>query len=234
MFLKRFLLFADSEALWTNLLANAVLVISGGLSFVVTLLFLVRTAGMPVRAPATCDWILVPGHALDHGAPSREFKVRLLRAARLFKRFPHARLLVLGGRSPGSERSEAQAGLEYLSQHQGIDVGCDQILAEDQSRHTLENFQSALRCLAIDKNDGKREAATLLVTSRYHMARALLMARNLGIPATPYPAEIKWRFSARQAVLILWEAYLVHWYFVGLYYAHAVGNRSMLDRVKKN
>lgn len=71
----------------------------------------------------------------------------------------------------------------------------------------------------------------MLVSNRYHLARCLLMARNLGLPVAGAPAEPARRPSWRLPWQLLWEAYLVHWYLAGWAYASFLGNRAMLERV---
>lgn len=215
----------DRHALQTNLLANAVILLTGCVSLLATVALVVRRGSPAVRRPPACDWIIVPGHALEADAPSGDFRARLDRALALARAEPAARILVLGGLVPGQVCSEAEAGGAYL---RARGIAADRITLEDASRHTLENFQRALGLLG-DTGD----EALVLVTNRYHLARAATMAANLGLRCTPCPAEARWKPRPRLAARIAWEAYLLHWYHVGRLFARLTGNQGMLDRVSR-
>ncbi|WP_420797842.1 YdcF family protein [Halorhodospira halochloris] len=215
----------DYQAIKTNVLANFVMIISFGLTLVVVLISIIRFAIQPTQEISSCDWVVVPGHALANGKLSREYKIRLCRAVRLLRRFSGAKLMLLGGCPPGNSISEAKAAACYVEQ---LGVSRDRIVLEEQSQHTLENFQRAAKVLV---NYGGKDL--ILVTSRYHLCRAVTMARNLGISVQPYPAELRWRLSSYRGIGVLWEAYLMHWYQVGVFYAKFVQNQEMLERVIK-
>ena len=215
----------DYQAMGTNVLSNLVLLVTFGVTFFWVLVRILRLARRRAPTVPRPDWIVVPGHALEHGAPSREFRLRLRRAMRLLRQAPGARLLLLGGQAPGQPRSEARVGLDYLRDR---GVPAERVVLEERSRNTLENFQQALPWLA---ERGTRKV--LLVTSRYHLARACAMAGNLGLRVCPYPADLRWRWRRTLGLRLLWEAYLLHWYYAGCIYARLTGNRAMLARVQR-
>ena len=215
----------DLQALLTNAIGNLVLLVTGGMTYGLAVARVWRTGRRPVRTPQRCDWLVVPGHALEAGRPSREFRTRLGRAARLARRHPEANLLLLGGLTPGERRSEARAGLACLV---AAGIAPERVFLEEDSRNTLENFQNALRWL-----DTGTERTWVMVTSRYHLARAATMARNLGLDVHPYPADPHWRLTGRLLARIGWEAYLLHWYQSGRLFARLTCNRAMLERVQR-
>lgn len=213
----------DAHALLTNLMANAIIVLTLSLTVWPCLFKLIRFGIIPFRYPDRYSWIIVPGHVLESGRPSADFRSRLDRAADLARRAPEARILVLGGVAPGQPHSEATAGREYLDSRA---IARERILLEHTSRNTLENFQCAVPMLREHRGEG-----LVLVTNRYHLARSETLARNLGLKTVLCPAE-----SGRVAGLlgvrrILWEAYLLHWYHVGRIYAVLTGNKAMLTRI---
>ena len=215
----------DDAALLTNLLSNALIVVTAGLSLLTVLGIVLRDGCRRTPRIAACDWLIVPGHALEAGDPSADFRARLERALGLAHSLPRARILVLGGVVPGQVKSEAQAGTEYLVAR-GVAVG--RIAGEATSRHTLENFQRALPLLA------QRQQQTLvLVTNRYHLARAATMARNLGLQVELCPAEARPWPGLLRVWSVLWESYLLHWYHTGRLYAQLTGNHGMLERVSR-
>lgn len=215
----------DHAALLTNLLSTALILVTAGLSLLGVTAGVVRAGCGRVPRMTACDWLIVPGHALDAGAPSRDFRARLDRALTLAQALPRARILILGGVVAGQVESEAQAGRAYLVAR---GIATERIIGEAASRHTLENFQQALPLLA-----AQGRPALVLVTNRYHLARATTMARNLGLRVEPCPAEAQVRPGLLRPGSVLWEAYLLHWYHTGRLYARLTGNHAMLRRVSR-
>lgn len=215
----------DRAAVLTNVLSNVLLLVTAGLSLLIAVGAVLRAGCRRPPAVAACDWLIVPGHALEAGEPSRDFRARLDRVLALAGVLPDARILVLGGVVTGQVKSEAQAGADYLAAR---GVAPARITGEALSRHTLENFQQALPLLT---PQGRQ--TLVLVTNRYHLARAVTMARNLGLRVQPCPAEARVRAGLLRPWLVLWEAYLLHWYHTGRLYAQLMGNHGMLFRVSR-
>ncbi|HXD14770.1 MAG TPA: YdcF family protein [Xanthobacteraceae bacterium] len=117
--------------------------------------------------------------ALDEAAE------RITAAAELARRYPNARIVFAGGSSAlvfeeGAEAAFAVRELEALG------VAHDRIAAEEQSRNTIEN--AVFSRLIANPKPGER---WLLVTSAYHMPRAMAVFRAAGFPVEPYPVD--WR-----------------------------------------
>jgi uncharacterized SAM-binding protein YcdF (DUF218 family) len=81
----------------------------------------------------------------------------------------------------GSAEAKAAAGLL-----ESFGISRDRVILEERSRNTVEN---AVFSKAIIKP--KRGERWLLVTSAYHMPRAIGVFRKAGFPIEPYPAD--WR-----------------------------------------
>ena len=112
---------------------------------------------------------------------------RLFEAARVARRFPDARVLVSGGPEyPGTIRSEADFVAGYLST---LGVSPGRIVRERNSRNTFENarFSAAL----VHPRPSQR---WLLVTSAFHMPRAVACFRKAGFTVEAAPAD--WRGNA--------------------------------------
>lgn len=213
----------DWAAVQTNLLASVLILLTGGLCLAVMFIHVFRRAGATFTKPSRIDWILVCGKALRGEAPTPDFRIRLQCALRLARANPRSQILILGGRKEGVRLSEAEAGAQYLIRR---GVMRERIALEDQSLNTLENMQQATRHL------GEAGRGNLvLVTSRHHLARSCAMAHNLGLMATGCPAEPRRAVSVLFFRRVLWEAYLMHWYVVGLTYARLTGQAAMLARV---
>jgi uncharacterized SAM-binding protein YcdF (DUF218 family) len=109
---------------------------------------------------------------------------RLTVAAELARRYPNARILFSGGSGeliPGE--SEAPFAFRLL---QTLAVPRDRILLEDRSRNTFENAVYSKQIA--QPMPGER---WLLVTSAYHLPRAVGVFRKVGFPVEPYPVD--WR-----------------------------------------
>ncbi len=126
------------------------------------------------------DAIVVLGAAQWNGRPSPVLQARLDRAVELYHQ-GYAPLLVLtGGSLAGDPFSEASVGRAY-ARAQGVPE--EAILVEEESRSTLENLRGAWQLLS-----PRRARSILLVSDPFHMARALVIARDLGFQVHPAPA----------------------------------------------
>jgi uncharacterized SAM-binding protein YcdF (DUF218 family) len=126
---------------------------------------------------------------------------------------------LLGGRSPHRSVSEAEVGANYLV---ACGICSSRIRCEDRSRHTLENLQQYRSTLAATETE-----PAALVTSRFHLARASMMARGLDIPHCLCAAESRLSIGWP----MLQEAFLIHWYVTGRTFARWTGNTRMLARI---
>lgn len=217
--------FLGPEGVVTLLLALAVAGCTLGLSLAAALWQVLRIARSAPSDPGEpARQAVVLGTKLADGQPGHAFRARLDRVLALAARLPGLEVVVLGGATAPGAPSEAVAGRRYLLAA-GLAPG--RIVTEARSRHTLENlreFRAAFRPAA------SSGPPVLLVTSRTHLARALLMARGLGLPALPCAAEAG-RLPPREWRRLPAEAFLLHWYVVGRSFARMTGNRRMLARI---
>ena len=207
----------DGDALLTLALSLAGIWLTRGLSFVWQLLRIISTASSTPATVFGASAIVVPGHRLENGEISGDFRARLDRAAALFS--PDASIIVTGA-AADNEVSEAQAGRDYLVA-QGIPA--DAIHLEQQSTNTLLNLQHA-RSLA------PGQAPMTLVSNRYHLQRLKIMAEGMKIPVQLCAAEARWTPRAVWPKLLL-EAFFTHWYWTGRLFSRITGNRRMLQRI---
>lgn len=126
------------------------------------------------------DHVIVLGSGLIGGQVPPLLASRLDKGAAIYRdsrgRGVQARLVVSCGQGSAEKRSEAAAMAEYLQQR---GIPADHILVEDQARTTEENlrFSHAL----IDRHGGGKR--TVIVTNNFHVFRAALLARKLGMRA---------------------------------------------------
>lgn len=105
---------------------------------------------------------------------------RLLYAVELYKAGKAPLVLVSGGSAPG-DRPEAQLMEEILSI---MGVPARDILRESASRTTYDNARYSAILL-----EGRQLRRILLVTSAFHMRRALGVFRQTGLDVVPAPTD---------------------------------------------
>ena len=143
------------------------------------------------------DGIVVLGGAIDpefaaaRGAPDlNEAAERITVVAELARKYPSARILYSGGNGRlvfrnGTEAQFAGALIETFGVPQG------RLILEGQSRNTAENAIFSLR-LAMPKPAER----WLLVTSAYHMPRAMGVFRKVGFAVEAYPVDYRTKGAA--------------------------------------
>jgi uncharacterized SAM-binding protein YcdF (DUF218 family) len=111
-----------------------------------------------------------------------ETVLRVIEAVRLWRRMPDSKLVLTGGVIPGlnSEKSLAEA-LADAARNMGVPG--EVMVLEDKSWTTEDQ---AKMCAPIV---GERPFA--LVTSAYHMPRAILLFRRAGLSPIPAPADFR-------------------------------------------
>ena len=129
------------------------------------------------------DALLVLGVALgDNDEATPELRARVLTAAAIYHGEGPMRVVVCGGLTREHRVAEADVLAALLMQ---AGVPERDILREDGSRTTMENFVNAAALLG-----GAKRKRVLVVTGDYHMRRALMTARRVGFRAKGYPAAL--------------------------------------------
>ncbi len=122
---------------------------------------------------------------------------RLVAALELYQRYPTVRVVLSGGNSdtlfPG--RSESEFAAIFLER---LGIPRDRIELETSSRNTMENAVNTAR-LVMPK-PGER---WLLVTSAWHMPRAIGLFRKARFPVEAYPVD--WQTGG-------WNDLAKHWF----------------------
>jgi len=138
------------------------------------------------------DGIVVLGGAITlsvsaaRGAVAlNEAAERITVAAELARRYPNARIIFSGGNNflLASEAIEAAIAVKEF---EALGVAHERITAEEQSRNTIEN--AVFSHLLANPQPGER---WILVTSAYHMPRAIAAFRAAGFAIEAYPVD--WR-----------------------------------------
>jgi uncharacterized SAM-binding protein YcdF (DUF218 family) len=206
-------------ALRESLVVSAILLVaSGGLTFLATWAW-VLTRALTRRRARSVDRLIVCGHVLKAGRPSAVYRARLRRAADLAAHDSGIRILLAGGGRP----SEAAAGRHWLVTEYGIATG--RMDLEEVSTDTFENLRHARGLLPPDARVG-------IVTSRFHLARVMVYARQLGLDAVPVPAEARWRPTPANLGASVREAAFLCWFFCGRLWARLARRRQLLERIR--
>lgn len=144
----------------------------------------------PTDLPERVDGVIVLGGVIDQfvsagrGQTSTNGAVeRLIAMGELARRYPEARLVFTGGSGVLGHQDLKEADYAApLLQQLGIDVG--RIKFESESRNTAENALLSKRMV-----DPRPDEIWLLVTSAFHLPRAVGAFRKLGWRITPYPVD---------------------------------------------
>ncbi|AFJ01766.1 protein of unknown function DUF218 [Methylophaga frappieri] len=123
--------------------------------------------------------------SLSHsGAEVGEAAERYLVAAQLARTFPETPVWVSGGSAALTMTDHAQVAAIHRRVMQVAGLPAEQVRIEQQSRNTAENMQNLSQVLP-------RDGYYLLITSAFHMPRAIGAARQQGLKLTPYPVDYR-------------------------------------------
>jgi uncharacterized SAM-binding protein YcdF (DUF218 family) len=133
---------------------------------------------------------------MAHGGPVvRASADRLITAAALARRYPNARIVFTGG--SGNLLSNDAREADYAAElFESLGISRERLTLERRARNTQENAEFA-KALAAPKG-GER---WLLLTSAYHMPRAVGLFRKAGFAVEPYPVD--WRVAGTADLLTL-------------------------------
>lgn len=166
--------------------------------------------------------VMVFGKRLVDGAPDREYRWRLRRALHLLRRHPALTVLLAGGASEGEDRAtEAEIGRDWLLRH--LPQAAPRVRVESRSLDTIDNLRQARALLP--------PGPVGLLSSRYHLARCVVMARSLHLTVRPCAAEPRLRLDARGAGRLALEAGYHTLFVIGRRWARLIGHARMLSRV---
>ncbi|MBP1851644.1 YdcF family protein [Rhizobium halophytocola] len=110
---------------------------------------------------------------------------RFVEALRLALNYPQSVILVSGGDGSlsGDYEGDATVSRRFLT---GFGVDPKRLIEEDDSRTTFENVRNAKALVGTSGLDG-----CLLITSAYHMPRAVGLFSKAGIAVRPWPVDYR-------------------------------------------
>jgi uncharacterized SAM-binding protein YcdF (DUF218 family) len=149
-----------------------------------------RDDGRPVAGVIVLGGAVEADEALARGQLTiNEAGERVVALADLARRYPAAKIVFSGGGSTLIVDEVAEA--EGLSRFVGeLGLARERLIVEDRSRTTRENALYSRELLAPQPDE-----RWLLVTSAWHMPRAVGCFRKAGFAATPYPVDYRTRGS---------------------------------------
>ena len=163
----------------------------------------------PKPLPAHIDGILVLGGAedlprsLSWGRPElNQAADRYLGAKELANQYPSAPLIFAGG--SGWVSIQNSPGEGHFARQLFITMGIDpsRLVIESTSRNTFENFQNIRPMLP------NPQGTYVLVTSAFHMPRAVGIARQQGVRVIPYPVDFRSYDDERRRFNLSFEDHL--------------------------
>lgn len=132
------------------------------------------------------DYIVVLGSGIIGKKVTPLLAARIERGMELLHCNPNAVLIMSGGQGPGEDIPESVAMAAYA-----VDKGVDaeRIIMEQKSVSTEENLLFSRKLM--DKEAPK----IVIVTTAYHVFRALILAKQQGIKCVGFGAKTKWYFT---------------------------------------
>lgn len=162
-----------------------VLLVLGSLTAAVTLGFIVKAAHPGQLLP--CDHVVVLGAGVRGTVPSLSLRERINAAHDYLIANPDSVAVLSGGQGPGEDITEAACMYRELTE-MGIDPS--RLLLEEMSTSTMENLTFSMDLL--ESNTGSRPTRIAIVSSEYHIFRAGLFAKELGLESVGIPAKTSW------------------------------------------
>lgn len=122
-----------------------------------------------MKAPNHADYLIILGANVKGTIPSSTLQSRIDTAAIYLKKNPKTIAIASGGKGSGEDISEAEAIKKELLK-KGINQS--RILLESQSTNTYENIKFSKKLIPRNAKTG------VVVTNRFHLYRALMIARD--------------------------------------------------------
>lgn len=215
---------SDRDVLHAAMVVVVVLTLSLGLVWLGYLIHVWRIAARSSPTLPRPMTVLVFGRRLVRDQPEADYQQRLERALALMRSNLTEHVLLLGGCSGGTH-SEAAAGRAWLAARE-LPAGVT-LRLEQASIDSLENLRHARSLLQEDGPLLRALPPVALVTSRYHLARCLLLARRLGFDAVPVAAEPALSLNRRYLARLLAESGYLMWIDLGVRWARLIGHQRM-------
>lgn len=132
------------------------------------------------------DYIVVLGAGIRGDQVTPLLAARIEKGIELLGYNPDAVLIMSGGQGPGEDIPESRAMAAYAAS-QGVDT--ERIIMEQKSVSTQENLRFSRELM------NRQKPEVIVVTTAYHVFRALILAKQQGIRCKGFGAKTKWYFT---------------------------------------
>ena len=132
------------------------------------------------------DYILVLGAGIIGTRVTPLLAARIDKGIELLHHNPDAKLILSGGQGPGEDIAEGEAMARYAEQK---NVDPEKIVVEGKSTSTEENLLFSRGLME------KSRPRVIVVTTAYHVFRALLLAKRQGLNCAGFGARTTWYFT---------------------------------------
>lgn len=154
------------------------------------------------------DYVIVLGAGVNGTEPSLSLYNRLTAALGFLERSPDAVAIVSGGQGSGELISEAECMRRWL---EARGVAPERIVMEPNATNTRENLKFSFDIIA-GREGGAYPDAVAIVSSEYHLLRAKMQAKKLGVrdcagvaAKTTLPV-LRVNYFIREAFGVAWES----------------------------
>lgn len=132
------------------------------------------------------DYVVVLGAGIKGERITPLLASRINKGIEIYKKNKGSKLIMSGGQGKGEDIPEGEAMARYAIE-QGIDQ--EQIIIENKSKNTKENILFSF------KKMDQEQPRVALVTTSYHVFRALLLSKELGKRCIGFGSSTKWYFT---------------------------------------
>lgn len=131
-------------------------------------------------------YIIVLGTGVVGARVTPLLAARIDRGIELLHYNPSAKLILSGGKGPDEDIAEGEAMARY-AEEKGVDT--EKIIVEGKSTSTEENLLFSRELME------ENWPRVIVVTTAYHVFRALLLAKQQGMNCVGFGARTKWYFT---------------------------------------
>ena len=199
------------------------IVFSLGLTFLFVFVYILYIAIKADHDEVKAGHIVALGKKLIENQPDKDYRLRLNRALTVASHRADVQIYILGGITGESSLSESRAGQRYLEESS---IQARHIYIEEKSRDTLDNMKQLKSTTLIS------EKHIALITNRYHLARASIMAKGFGFEVERCAAEDSYSTGIIEIFRLFAETFFLHWYLSGRSFSRLTRNQRMLARIQ--
>lgn len=164
----------SSKWFWISLIGLLILIIP--IIYLYNVVSQYDEMSMPKTSNKTA---IVLGAALWNDQPSPALLERLWAAVELWNQGKVEKLILTGGLGSGDQQTEAEAMKKFLLSN-GIPE--EALILEEKATNTYENLLFSSQLIPDEKK-------VIILTHDYHMQRALLISKQIGLAPVPYPVH---------------------------------------------